>query len=112
MIGPLIDFIRNEARAVLGMIKEEPALMMFGKDGSLPRLMIFDNKSCRAELSLSPNSEPSLNLFDEKSILRTAVGAVTIKLPDTGKTKNMSPAMAVFDEKGNIIWSAPKPIKQ
>lgn len=77
--------------------------MMFGRDSSLPRLMIFDNKSCRAELSLGPNGEPSLNLFDDKSILRTAVGAVTIKLPDTGENRNLSSAMAVFDEKGDVL---------
>ena len=97
----------GNVRAVLGMIKEEPVLMMFGRYGSQPRLMIFDHKSCRAELSLRPNGEPSLNLFDEKSILRASVGAVTIKLPETGKTKNLSSAMAVFDEKGNVLWSAP-----
>jgi len=97
----------GNVRAILGLIKEEPVLMMFGRDNSQPRLMIFDNKSCRVELSLRPNGEPRLNLFDEKSTLRTSVGAVTIKLPKTGKTKNLSSAMAVFDKKGNVLWSAP-----
>ena len=32
-------------RAVLGLINEEPALMMFGRKDSLPRLMIFDSRS-------------------------------------------------------------------
>ena len=72
--------------------------MMFGRDSSQPRLMILDHRSCRVELSLRPNGEPSLDLFDEKSILRTSVGAVTIKLPETGKTKKLSSAMAVFDK--------------
>jgi len=97
----------GNVRAVLGMIKEEPVLMMFGRDNSQPRLMIFDHRSCRVELSLRPNGEPSLDLFDEKSTLRTSVGAVTIKLPETGKTKKLSSTMAVFDKKGNVLWSAP-----
>ena len=40
----------GDIRAVFGLVEEAPTLMMFGKNDSLPRLMIFDNKMCRAEL--------------------------------------------------------------
>lgn len=97
----------GNVRAVLGMIKQEPALMLFGREGSRPKLMIFDDKQCRIELALGPSGEPSLYLFDGKSTLRTAVGAVTIQLSETGKAKNLPSAMAIFDEEGNVLWSAP-----
>lgn len=103
----VVTDVDGNVRAVFGMIKQEPVLMMFGRDSSQPRLMIFDNRNCRIELSLNPEGEPSLNLYDEKSILRTAVGAVTVKMPETGKAENLPSAMAVFDEKGNLLWSAP-----
>ena len=94
-------------RAVLGLVEEAPALMMFGKDGSLPRLMIFDNKSCRAELYLRANGEPSLNLYDEKGTMRTALGTVRIKVPKTGEIQNLYSSLVFFDEDGNVHWSVP-----
>jgi len=100
--------VDGNVRAVLGMIKQEPALMMFGRDGSQPKLMIFDDRRCRIELAIGPNGEPSLNLFDRKSILRTVVGAVTIRLSETEKAKDLPSAMVVFDEEGNVLWSAPE----
>ena len=97
----------GDIRAVFGIVEEAPALMMFGKDDSLPRLIIFDSKICRAELSLKVNGEPSLHLYDEKGTMRTALGAVRIKTPKTGDIKNLYSSLVLFDEDGNIDWSAP-----
>ena len=94
-------------RAVFGLVEELPALMMFGKDGSLPRLIIFDNKRGRAELSLSANGEPSLNLYDEKGTMRTSSGIERIKVPKTGEIKNLSSSLVFFDEDGKVHWSVP-----
>lgn len=108
----VVTDMEGNIRAVLGMVREAPALMMFGRDGSQPRLLMFDSKNCRAELSLRSDGEPRLNLFDGKNILRTAVGAVTIMTPETGKTKHLASAIATFDEKGRVLWSSPKPDEQ
>jgi len=99
--------VDGNVRAMLGMIRQEPGLMLFGRDGSQPKLMLFDDKQCRIELALGPNGEPSLYLFDGKSTLRTAVGAVTIPLTETEKAKHLPSAMAIFDEAGNVLWSTP-----
>lgn len=104
----VVTDVEGNVRAVFGMIKEEPVLMMFGRDRRQPRLMVFDDRCCRIELSLGPDGDPSLNLFDGNSILRTAVGAVRVTQPKTGKTKHMPSMMAVFDEKGTLKWNAPR----
>ncbi len=97
----------GDIRAVFGLVEEAPALMMFGKDGSLPRLIMFDNKRSRAELYLSANGEPSLNLYDEKGTMRTALGTVRIKVPKTGEIQNLYSSLVFFNEDGNIQWSVP-----
>ena len=96
----------GDIRAVLGIINKEPALMMFGRDNSLPRLMLFDSKRCRAELFLRPNGEPSLNLYDKESTMRTALGNVKIK-DTTGHIQYLQSTLVFFDEKGQVSWSAP-----
>ena len=98
----------GDIRAVLGLVEEAPALMMFGKNDSLPRIIIFDSKMCRAELSLGPNGEPSLYLYDEKGTMRTALGAVRIKVPKTGEIQNLYSSLVFFDEDGNVHWSTPQ----
>ena len=96
----------GDIRAVFGIINEEPALMMFGRESSLPKMMLFDSKRCRAELFLRPNGEPSLNLYDQESTMRTALGNVKVK--DTnGEIQDMQSTLVFFDEKGRISWSAP-----
>jgi len=102
----------GDIRAVFGLVEEAPALMMFGKDGSLPRLIFFDSKRCRAELYLGANGEPSLNLYDEKGTMRTALGrtalgTVRIKVPKTGELQNLYSSLVFFNEDGNIQWSVP-----
>jgi hypothetical protein len=96
----------GDIRAVLGMANKEPTLMMFGRENSLPRLMLFDSKRCRAELYLNPNGEPSLNLYDQYNTMRTALGNVKIK-DTTGEIQNLQSTLVLFDEKGKIRWSAP-----
>ena len=97
----------GDIRAVFGLVEEAPALMMFGRDDSLPRLIIFDSKMCRAELSLRANGEPSLNLYDEKGTMRTALGTVRIKIPKTGEIQNLYSSLVFFDEDGAVHWSVP-----
>ena len=99
---------QGDIRAVLGLVEDEPALMMFGKNDSLPRLMIFDNKSCRAELYLRADGSPSLNLYDEKGTMRTALGTVRIKVPKTGEIQNLYASLVFFDGDSNVLWSAPQ----
>ena len=97
----------GDIRAVFGLVEEAPALMMFGKDDSLPRLIFFDSKRCRAELSIGSNGEPSLNLYDEKGTMRTALGTVRIKVAKTGEIQNLSSSLVFFDEDGKVHWSVP-----
>ncbi len=97
----------GDIRAVFGLVEEAPTLMMFGRDGSLPRFLIFDDKRCRAELYLGANGEPSLNLYDEKGTMRTALGTVRIKLPKTGEIQNLYSSLVLFDKNGNVQWSSP-----
>ncbi len=97
----------GDIRAVFGLVEEAPTLMMFGRDGSLPRFLIFDDKRCRAELYIGANGEPSLNLYDEKGTMRTALGAVRIKLAKTGEIQNLYSSLVLFDKDGNVQWSSP-----
>ena len=97
----------GDIRAVFGLVDEAPTLMMFGRNGSLPRFLIFDDKRCRAELYLGANGEPSLNLYDEKGTMRTALGTVRIKVPKTGELQNLYSSLVFFNEDGNIHWSVP-----
>ena len=97
----------GDIRAVFGLVEEAPTLMMFGRDGSLPRFLIFDDKRCRAELYLGANGEPSLNLYDEKGTMRAALGAVRIKLAKTGEIQNLYSSFVLFDKDGNVQWSSP-----
>jgi hypothetical protein len=97
----------GDIRAVLGLVEEAPALMMFGKDKSLPKIMIFDNKGCRIELSLDLNGESSLYLYDEIGTMRTALGRVRIKVPKTDEIQNLNSSLVFFDKEGNKLWSAP-----
>ncbi len=98
-------------RAVFGMIDDEPSLMMFGRKNSLPKMLVFDSENCRAELGLTLNGDASLNFFNQKGELSTAIGAVRVKLSKTGEIKNLSSAIIFFDEKGKVVWSAPKSIE-
>ena len=94
-------------RAVLGIINAEPTLMMFGQENSLPRMMLFDSKRCRAELFLDQKGEPSLNLYGKDNTIRTALG--NVKLKDTkGKIQDLKSTLVFFDEKGQVSWSAHK----
>jgi hypothetical protein len=97
----------DDIRAVLGIANKEPTLMMFGKENSLPRLMLFDSKRCRAELFLDQKGEPSLNLYGKDNTIRTALG--NVKLKDTkGEIQDLQSTLVFFDEKGQVSWSAHK----
>ncbi len=97
----------GDMRAVLGIVNKEPTLMMFGRENSLPRLMLFDSKSCRAELFLSPDGEPSLNLYDQDNKMRTSLGNVKLK-DTTGEIQDLQSTLVFFDESGRVSWSAHK----
>ena len=82
-------------------------LMMFGRENSLPRMMLFDSKRCRAELMLGHEGEPSLKLYDRENTIRTALGNVKLK-NTTGEIEDLKSTLVFFDEKGQVRWSAHK----
>jgi len=98
---------QGDVRAVFGMIEKAPTLMMFGKNGSTPKIMLFDGNGCRAELVLRANGEPSLNLFDRNSNIRTALGTVTLRFSKSGEIQRLPSSLVFFDENGDVHWSTP-----
>lgn len=102
----LIDENGN-MRAILGVINSEPTLMMFGRENSLPRVMLFDSKLCRAELYLGHEGEPSLNFYDRDNTIKTALGNVKLK-DTTGEIQDLKSTLVFFDERGRVTWSAHK----
>jgi hypothetical protein len=95
----------GDMRAVFGMINAEPTLMMFGRENSFPRMMLFDSKRCRAELYLGHEGEPSLNFYDRDNTIKTALGNVKLK-DTTGEIQNLKSTLVFFDERGQVTWSA------
>lgn len=95
-------------RAQLMVIKEGPTLTLRDEKGrpriqlacavGRPGLSLFSEEGIPyAQLALSRNGWPGLTLYDEYNTPRAILGV-----------SKEGPALALFDEKGNLIWSAKK----
>ncbi len=98
---PRLDLLdqAGKVRATLGL-----------EAGGTPGLKLCDpQEKPRAELALGPEGEVALNLRDENGQLRTALGNVGPQ--NLGPAATMvrdTSSLALFDEKGRLIWLAPR----
>ncbi len=116
----LVDKDGN-TRTALRVVTGAPMLLMISKDDKValqiglnpvnewPLLVLRDkNERDRATLCLNANGKPSLYLLDENRKVRVTLGSTPLKVPGTGPiTKRSVSTLVLFDEEGNVIWSAP-----
>jgi len=89
---------KNQTRVLLSVHEGNPALILLHNDAS----------TLGVPMTLFTKVGPSIQLYDSENQLRTALGSIYLKNTGTGSTEIRAPSsLVLFDEKGNVVWSAP-----
>ena len=60
-------------------------------------------------MSLAEDGSPSISLLDAKERPRARLGVTEMKVKPTGaEIKTAENTLMLFDEKGDVIWQAPR----
>ena len=80
-----------------------------GTDGQGTHLSLSDKDGrSRLWLTVDPDGEPSLNLFDQGGKLRAVVGSAALKDVRSGiNEKTATSSVVLFNTSEKVIWSAP-----
>jgi hypothetical protein len=88
---------KGNRRIGLTVIKDSPAVVLYG-----------EKKNERIGLTVTKDGSPTVFLNDEKGHPRAVLGSMELERARTGDTENTAPSsLALFDNKGNVIWRAP-----
>lgn len=112
---PSLTFVNKNGWAPMAMgINKEglPFLNMILEPGQKegPSLVMMDSRmDPRIHLGLSEDGEPQLCFLDHGGKTRLALGSAELPNPLTGAVeKRPSSSIALFDEYGQVLWSAPE----
>lgn len=88
--------------------KERAAVMIMRPDGQ-PAVALSDGKGgTRVWLGLDEGGAPLLSLYDQRQILRAALGGMTLRNQQTGQPERRPvSSLVLVDEAGRIQWTAP-----
>jgi len=79
-----------------------------GSSTMVLRSNIFSLIGEKGRIQIDSLAGPSVSLSDVNDRLRARIGEIELKHPRTGSTEIRAPSsLVLFDEEGNVVWSAP-----
>ncbi len=83
------------------VILDQSSLEIYGPDKN-------QKDYSRLHFLVSSETGPQIILVDEHANYRAVLGSTQLTHPDTGSTEIRAPSsLVLFDEYGNVVWSAP-----